>query len=44
MIDGSFKVGRVRWPQVLGSEGAGTIRAIGDRVTRFWETQCRTRR
>jgi NADPH:quinone reductase-like Zn-dependent oxidoreductase len=35
MIDGSFKVGKVRFPQVLGSEGAGTIRAVGDRVTHF---------
>jgi len=34
MIDGSFQVGKVRFPQVLGSDGAGTIRAIGDRVTR----------
>ena len=35
MVDGSFKVGKVRFPQVLGSDGAGTIRAVGDRVTRF---------
>ncbi len=34
MIDGSFEVGKTHFPHVFGSDGAGTIRAIGDRVTR----------
>jgi len=32
MIDGSFEVGKARFPRVIGSDGAGTVRAVGDRV------------
>lgn len=34
MIDGTFQVGKAHFPQVFGSDGAGTIRAIGGNVTR----------
>jgi NADPH:quinone reductase-like Zn-dependent oxidoreductase len=34
LVDGSFKLGERRFPQWIGSDGAGTVRAIGDRVTR----------
>jgi NADPH:quinone reductase-like Zn-dependent oxidoreductase len=35
MVDGSFTVGDGTFPQVIGSDGAGIVRAIGARVTRF---------
>ena len=35
LIDGSFKIGKVRFPRVFGSDGAGTVVAIGTGVTRF---------
>ncbi len=34
LIDGSFKLGAVRFPRVFGSEGAGTAVAVGAGVTR----------
>ncbi|MDB4952495.1 MAG: Alcohol dehydrogenase zinc-binding domain protein [Myxococcales bacterium] len=35
MVNGSFTVGKVDFPQVIGSDGAGVVRAIGEQVTRF---------
>lgn len=35
LIDGSFQVRTPRFPQVFGSEGAGTVKAIGKGVKRF---------
>jgi NADPH:quinone reductase-like Zn-dependent oxidoreductase len=35
LIDGSFQIGRTRFPKVFGSDGAGTVRAIGRNVKRF---------
>jgi NADPH:quinone reductase-like Zn-dependent oxidoreductase len=34
LIDGSFKIGKVRFPRVFGSDGAGTVVEIGTGVTR----------
>ncbi len=34
LIDGSFKVGPDQFPRVFGSDGAGTVVAIGSNVTR----------
>jgi NADPH:quinone reductase-like Zn-dependent oxidoreductase len=35
LIEGSSTFAEARFPQWVGSDGAGTVRAIGDRVTRF---------
>jgi NADPH2:quinone reductase len=35
LVDGSFQDVKVRFPRVLGSDGAGTVVAVGDDVERF---------
>ncbi len=35
LVDGSFKLGETKFPCVLGSDGAGTVVAVGSSVERF---------
>lgn len=35
IVDGSFQVGKPRFPRVIGSDGAGTVVDVGDGVERF---------
>lgn len=35
LVDGSFKIGKDHFPRVFGSDGAGTVKAVGRDVHRF---------